>query len=119
MRAAGDGDIASAQDTKHGFGEQGSLTAGLDRKKEEQDAERERRRAGRGGDDDADDGNDDGGNGSGHQGGVDLKKAMEGKETGFVPAGSNADANAHAHAGSQWQEGMGGGLGMQSGHGQV
>ena len=36
MRAAGDGDIASAQDKKHGFGEQQSLTAGLDRKKEEQ-----------------------------------------------------------------------------------
>lgn len=36
MRAAGDGDIASAQDNKHGFGEQEDLASGLDRKKEEQ-----------------------------------------------------------------------------------
>ena len=37
MRAAGDGDIAGAQDNKTGFGEQESLTAGLDRKRAEQD----------------------------------------------------------------------------------
>ena len=36
MRAAGDGDIAAAQEHKHGFGEQSSLTSDLDRKKEEQ-----------------------------------------------------------------------------------
>ena len=41
MRAAGDGDIARAQDHKDGFGEQKSLTADLDRKKAEQGAIKE------------------------------------------------------------------------------
>ena len=41
MRAAGDGDIARAQDTKTGFGEQEDLAAGLEEKKKEQAGERE------------------------------------------------------------------------------
>lgn len=113
MRAAGEGEIASAQDTKDGFGEEESLTRDLDQKKVEQGFEREKRR----------NNNDDGEGGGG--GGVDLKRAMEGKEgAAFVPAESNADANASA--GGQRQgivgggdDGGGGGLGMQSGHGQV
>ena len=41
MRAAGDGDIARAQETKTGFGEQADLAAGLDDKKREQAGRRE------------------------------------------------------------------------------
>ena len=96
MRAAGEGDIASAQDTKHGFGEQGDLAAGLDAKKEmQQDKLRERRA------------------GEEKGGGAEVGKAMEGK--GFVGAGSNGgDMRAEGQ-----RQGMGGGLGMQTGHGQV
>lgn len=45
MRAAGDGDIAKAQETKSGFGEQSSLASDMDRKREEQDELKEARRA--------------------------------------------------------------------------
>ncbi|KAL8786413.1 MAG: hypothetical protein Q9195_008212 [Heterodermia aff. obscurata] len=45
MRAAGDGDIAKAQETKTGFGEQSSLASDMDRKREEQDEVKEERRA--------------------------------------------------------------------------
>ena len=41
MRAAGEGDIARAQDRKTGFGEQEELAAGLDDKKQEQAGRRE------------------------------------------------------------------------------
>lgn len=37
MRAPGEGEVYSAQLKKTGFGEQGDLAAGLDRKREEQD----------------------------------------------------------------------------------
>ena len=43
MRAAGDGEIAKAQETKTGFGEQSSLTSDLDRKREEQDKAKDER----------------------------------------------------------------------------
>ena len=68
MRAAGDGDIAKAQEGKHGFGEQGDLTAGLERKKAEQAGIKDARRGGGGG-------------------GVDVGSAMGGK--GFVGAAGN------------------------------
>ena len=45
MRAAGDGEIAKAQETKTGFGEQSNLTSDLDRKREEQDKAKEERSA--------------------------------------------------------------------------
>ena len=45
MRAAGDGDIAKAQETKTGFGEQSSLASDMDRKREEQDKVKDERRA--------------------------------------------------------------------------
>ena len=70
MRAAGDGDIAKTQDRKHGFGEQGSLTAGLDRKKAEQNSIKEKMAGGAGG----------GG------GGVDVGAAVGGNGGGFVGA---------------------------------
>ncbi|MCJ1306744.1 hypothetical protein MMC25_000387 [Agyrium rufum] len=44
MRAAGDGDIYRAQFNKHGFGEQESLTAGLDDKKQEQEGLRQEKK---------------------------------------------------------------------------
>ncbi len=71
MSAAGDGDIAAAQDTKHGFGEQGDLASGMDRKKSEQADIKNARRGG-------------GGDG----GGVDVQGALGGGEKGFVSAGN-------------------------------
>lgn len=105
MRAPGEGDVASVQEKKRtgdasGFGEQGSLTAGMDRKKEQQQrglAEQEGSR-------------EEGGGG----GGVDVRKAMEGKESAFVGAGDVGDMRGEGQT-----QGMGGGLGMQTGHGQV
>ena len=69
MGAAGDGDIAAAQEGKHGFGEQGDLASGLDRKKEEQAELKESRGHGGGG------------------GGVDVQGAMGGGSKGFVGGG--------------------------------
>lgn len=43
MRAAGEGDIYKAQLEKTGFGEQGDLAAGMDRKREAQDKIKEER----------------------------------------------------------------------------
>ncbi len=68
MRAAGDGDIAAAQDGKHGFGEQADLASGLDRKKEEQAAIKAAR------------------SGGGSGGGVDVGAALGGGRGGFVGA---------------------------------
>ena len=70
MRAAGDGDIAKAQDQKHGFGEQSDLASGLDKKKEEQARIKEARGY-------------DGGGGSG----VDVQGALGGGGKGFVGGG--------------------------------
>ena len=69
MRAAGDGDIAAAQDNKHAFGEQGDLASGLDRKKAEQARYKEARGHGGGG------------------GGVDVQGAVGGGGKGFVGGG--------------------------------
>ena len=69
MGAAGDGAIASAQDNKHGFGEQDDLASGLDRKKEEQAKIKEARGSGGGG------------------GGVDVAGALGGGDKGFVGGG--------------------------------
>ncbi|KAG8530710.1 uncharacterized protein KY384_004066 [Bacidia gigantensis] len=81
MRAPGEGDIASAQDKKHGFGEQTSLTSGLDRKKAEQEDIKSRR------------GGDEGGGPGGGQGGgdgVDIAGALG--EDRVVGAESNGGA---------------------------
>lgn len=43
MRASGEGEVYNAQLNKTGFGEQGDLAAGLDRKREEQDRIKEER----------------------------------------------------------------------------
>lgn len=43
MRASGEGEVYDAQLNKTGFGEQGDLAAGLDRKREEQDRIKEER----------------------------------------------------------------------------
>ena len=76
MRAPGEGDIASAQDNKHGFGEQESLTAGLDRKKAEQDRLKQGSTGGEGSDR-----------------GVDVQGAIGGEGKGFVGAGSGSGAS--------------------------
>lgn len=90
MGAAGDGDIASAQEKKHGFGGETSLTSDLDRKKAEQAGIKdERRGAGGGG------------------GGVDVQGALGGGDKGFVGGG-----------GQTGQDSSGGG-GMQSSHADV
>ena len=70
MRAAGDGDIAAAQDSKHGFGEQSDLASDLDRKKADQARIKESRGAGGGG------------------GGVDVAGAVGGGGKGFVSGGN-------------------------------
>ena len=91
MRAAGDGDIAAAQDSKHGFGEQSSLTSDLDRKKAEQ---AQIKGQGRGG-------------GGGGGGGVDVQGALGGGNKGFV--GSGAETGLDSERGG----------GMQSSHADV
>ena len=45
LGAGGEGDIAKAQETKTGFGEQAGLASDMDRKREEQDEIKEERRA--------------------------------------------------------------------------
>ena len=90
MRAAGDGDIAAAQDKKHGFGEQTSLTSGLDRKKSEQAAIKGERR-----------------NGGSSGGGVDVQGALGGGNKGFV--GGSGESGQDSERGG----------GMQSGHTDV
>lgn len=44
MRAPGEGDIKSASENKHGFGEQSDLSSDLDRKRAEQDELKDERR---------------------------------------------------------------------------
>lgn len=75
MRAAGDGDIAVAQERKHGFGGEGDLSSGMDRKKDEQAKIKDARG---------------GGNGGGG-GGVDVQAAMGGGDKGFVGGGGGED----------------------------
>ena len=85
MRAAGDGDIAAAQEDKHGFGEQKSLTSDLDGKKAEQ-AKIKDERAG-------------GGGGSGK--GVDVQGALGGGNKGFVGGGGESGQDSEIGAGMQ------------------
>lgn len=87
MRAAGDGDIAAAQETKHGFGEQGDLASNMDRKKDEQAKIKEARGH------------------SGGGGGVDVQGAIGGGGKGFVggggegigASGGGTTQNSHLH----------------------
>ena len=74
MRAAGDGEIAAAQDSKHGFGEQSDLASGLDRKKEQQAEIKAQRHGG----------------GTGGGGGVDVQVVMGGGNKGFVGGGGES-----------------------------
>ena len=85
MRAAGDGDIAVAQEGKHGFGEQKSLTSDLDRKKAEQAEIKDDRR--------------DGGGGGG--GGVDVQGALGGGNKGFVGGGGETGQDSERGGGMQ------------------
>lgn len=89
MRAAGDGDIAVAQEGKHGFGEQSSLTSDLDRKKAEQAGIKDGRRGGGGGGE-----------------GVDVQGVLGGGNRGFVGSGGETENSE-------------GGGGMQSSHAHV
>lgn len=68
MRAAGEGDIYKAQMEKTGFGEQGDLAAGMDRKREAQDKIKEERGQ-EGGEGEVD---------------VDVEAAVGGRGKGFV-----------------------------------
>ena len=84
MRAAGDGDIAVAQERKHGFGEQTSLTSDLDRKKAEQAEIKDDRR---------------GGGGSG--GDVDVQGVLGGGNKGFVGGGGETGQDSERGGGMQ------------------
>ena len=82
MRAAGDGDIAAAQDSKHGFGEQTSLTSDLDRKKREQAEIKDERRGGPGN-------------------GVDVQGVLGGGDKGFVGGGGETGQDSERGGGMQ------------------
>lgn len=84
MGAAGDGDIAVAQDRKHGFGEQKSLTSDLDRKKAEQgQIKDERRERGGGGKE------------------VDVQGLLGGGDKGFVGGGGETGQDSERGGGMQ------------------
>ena len=85
MRAAGEGDIARAQETKGGFGEQGDLASGLDRKREEQEEIKARRHGG------------DNGYGGGGGGAVDVGNALGGK----VVSGGGSGASGEGYVDSR------------------
>lgn len=93
MCAPGEGEIASAQDRKHGFGEQADLASGLDRKKEDQQKR-------------LDDRYDGGSNGKGGTGGVDIQSAIGGGGKGVVGAGQGSGARGYGEG----EEGGGRGL---------
>ncbi|KAI4268480.1 MAG: hypothetical protein L6R38_007827 [Xanthoria sp. 2 TBL-2021] len=93
MSAPGEGDIASAQDNKHGFGEQADLASGLDRKKEEQQQRLDDRYNG-------------GSSGKGGPGGVDVESAIGGGGKGVVGAGRGSGARGN----NEGEEGGGRGL---------
>lgn len=84
MRAAGDGDIAKAQETKGGFGEQEDLASGLDRKKEEQRQIKEGRHGGSSGN-------------SGGGGGVDIGGVLGGN----VVSGGGTGASGEGYVDSR------------------
>ena len=83
MRAAGDGDIAAAQQSKHGFGEQSSLTSNLDGKKAEQAKIKDERRGGGGGK------------------GVDVQGVLGGGNKGFVGGGGETGQDSERGGGMQ------------------
>lgn len=72
MRAAGEGHIYNAQREKTGFGEQGDLAAGMDRKREEQDRIKEERGQ------------------EGGEGELDVEAALSGRGKGFVGVSSGS-----------------------------
>ncbi len=84
MRAAGDGDIAVAQEGKHGFGEQNSLTSDLDRKKAEQADIKDKRSGGEGG-----------------EKGVDVQALLGGGTKGFVGGGGETGQDSERGGGMQ------------------
>ena len=84
MSAAGDGDIAVAQERKHGFGEQKSLTTDLDRKKAEQGKIKDERREGGGG-----------------SKGVDVQGVLGGGNKGFVGGGGGTGQDSERGGGMQ------------------
>ncbi|KAL8926861.1 MAG: hypothetical protein Q9208_002670 [Pyrenodesmia sp. 3 TL-2023] len=94
MRAPGEGDVASVQNRKHGFGEQADLASGLDRKKEDQ----QRR---------LDDRYDGGSNGKGSSGGIDVQSAIGGGGKGVVGASQGSGARGSTEGDE------GGGRGME------
>jgi len=91
MAMSGEGDVKSAVENKHGFGEQANLTSGLDRKRAEQDQIKEERR------ESGISGGPQGGPTGGHPGeglreedrGVDVKSALGGGSN-VVGAGSGS-----------------------------
>ncbi|KAL8658734.1 MAG: hypothetical protein Q9226_000805 [Calogaya cf. arnoldii] len=95
MRMPGEGEIASAQGNKHGFGEQADLASGLDRKKEEQQQRLEDRYNG-------------GSSGKGGPGGVDVAAAIGGRGKGVVGAGQGSGARGNNEGGE------GGGRGLEN-----
>lgn len=70
MRPAGEGDVYNAQLEKTGFGEQGDLAAGLDRKRDEQDRIKEKHGQ------------------ESWEGDVDVEAAVGGRGKGFVGVNS-------------------------------
>ncbi|KAL8840260.1 MAG: hypothetical protein Q9176_003952 [Flavoplaca citrina] len=97
MRAPGEGDVASAQDRKHGFGEQADLASGLDRKKEEQQQRLDDRYNGAA-------------SGKGGPGGVDVQNAIGGGGKGVVGASQGSGArgdNEGAEGGGRGLENLG------------
>ncbi|KAL8816670.1 MAG: hypothetical protein Q9223_004360 [Gallowayella weberi] len=93
MRAPGEGDIRTAQDNKHGFGEQADLASGLDRKKEEQQERLDSRYNGAS-------------DGKGGPGGVDVQSAIGGRGKGVVGAAQGSGARGDGEG----EEGGGRGL---------
>ncbi|KAI4144502.1 MAG: hypothetical protein L6R39_004155 [Caloplaca ligustica] len=93
MRAPGEGEVASAQDQKHGFGEQADLASDLDRKKQDQQRRLDERYDG-------------GSSGKGGPGGVDVQSAIGGENKGVVGAGQGSGARRYGEG----EEGGGRGL---------
>ncbi|KAL8699974.1 MAG: hypothetical protein Q9201_005698 [Fulgogasparrea decipioides] len=93
MRAPGEGDVASAQDSKHGFGEQPDLASDLERKKAEQQERLEERHNG-------------GSSKKGGPGGVDVQSAIGGGGKGVV----GADPGSGGRGDREGEEGGGRGL---------
>lgn len=97
MRAPGEGDIADAQGSKHGFGEQADLASDLDRKKSEQQDRLAERYNG-------------GSSGKGGPGGIDVQSAIGGGGKGVVGAAQGSggrDFGEGGEGGGRGLEGLG------------